>query len=172
MTSFQTIDIQPTQSGISLNTRKPSASIYSVKSARHGANIRRGSGNRRAAGIASQRAKAGYRPDLRKVRCNSPTSFLQNIPFAHKWLDILMGSTAPHYCGRQLEIKRNLVRTHWIAERLLKVGRGHVCNSNPFRLESIKLLRRSRHVAIGSRSMHLASARHFGDNILHVFQSS
>lgn len=48
-------------------TRKPSASVHAVKKARHVIGIRRGSGARRAAGIAARLAKSGYRSDLRKV---------------------------------------------------------------------------------------------------------
>ncbi|KAH8119785.1 ribosomal L28e protein family-domain-containing protein [Phellopilus nigrolimitatus] len=63
----KTIHVEETPSGIQIVSRKPSASPHSVKSARQSTGIRRGSGPRRAAGIAAQKAKAGYRPDLRKV---------------------------------------------------------------------------------------------------------
>ena len=78
--ALQTIDIQPAQSGLTITTRKPSASIYAVKSARHTTGIRRGTGARRGAGIAAQKAKAGYRPDLRKVRYDLPVFVFRRIP--------------------------------------------------------------------------------------------
>ncbi|EJD03532.1 uncharacterized protein FOMMEDRAFT_82981 [Fomitiporia mediterranea MF3/22] len=53
-------------SGVEVVTRKPSASIHSVKSARHVTRIRGRSGPRRAAGIAIQKPKSGYRSDLKK----------------------------------------------------------------------------------------------------------
>ncbi|KAI5118058.1 hypothetical protein M0805_005904 [Coniferiporia weirii] len=63
----KTIDVAQTSSGIQIVSRKPSASLYSVKSARHVTGVRRSSGPRRSAGIAAQKAKSGYRPDLRKA---------------------------------------------------------------------------------------------------------
>ena len=64
---IQTIDVSASASGIRVVTRKPSASVHAVKKARHVTGIRRGSGARRAAGIAARLAKSGYRSDLRKV---------------------------------------------------------------------------------------------------------
>ena len=52
-----------------------------MKSAYHRTGIRRGSGPRRGAGIAAQKAKAGYRPDLRKVRIGFLDPFV--ILFLH-----------------------------------------------------------------------------------------
>ena len=65
---LKTIHIAENPSGgLQVVTRKPGASLHAVKSARHVTGIRRGSGPRRANGVAAKFAKAGYRPDLRKV---------------------------------------------------------------------------------------------------------
>ncbi|THH11623.1 hypothetical protein EW145_g563 [Phellinidium pouzarii] len=63
----KTIHVEETPAGIQIVSRKPSTSTHSVKAARHITSIRRGSGSRRAAGIAAKNARAGYRPDLRKA---------------------------------------------------------------------------------------------------------
>ncbi|PAV22588.1 60s ribosomal l28 [Pyrrhoderma noxium] len=67
LANAKTIDVSASASGIRVVTRKPSASVHAVKKARHVIGIRRGSGARRAAGIAAKLAKSGYRSDLRKA---------------------------------------------------------------------------------------------------------
>ncbi|KAL5533862.1 hypothetical protein ACEPAG_322 [Sanghuangporus baumii] len=67
LANSKTIRVTETPSGIQIVTRKSSASPHSVKSARHVTSIRSRSGPRRAAGVVAQKAKSGYRPDLRKA---------------------------------------------------------------------------------------------------------
>ena len=61
--------------------------------------------------------------------------------------------------------RRILVRTHWIAERPVKVGRGHVCNSDPTPLRADLTLAEISPCSVGLRSMRLALARLFGVDI-------
>jgi len=67
LVNAKTITVEDSGNGIQITTRKTKSSPYAVKSSRHTTSIRRGSGSRRAVGIASNTAKSGYRPDLRKA---------------------------------------------------------------------------------------------------------
>ncbi|KIP04164.1 hypothetical protein PHLGIDRAFT_109972 [Phlebiopsis gigantea 11061_1 CR5-6] len=66
LANAKTVDIAPSAAGVSITTRKKSASPYVVKKAYVHTSIRARSGDRRAAGVTAKIvAKKGYRPDLR-----------------------------------------------------------------------------------------------------------
>ncbi|KAF5385128.1 hypothetical protein D9615_000979 [Tricholomella constricta] len=64
----KTIDVADSPEGIQITTRKTKATPNAVRSAYAKSTIRPRSGPRRAAGVASQPARRGYRPDLRATQ--------------------------------------------------------------------------------------------------------
>lgn len=138
---IKTIDVQEKAGSIKIVTRKVKASPHAVGSAYSTTSVRARSGGRRALGIASAAAKRSYRPDLRTVS-------VYFIPHRHSYFRsffVLSLFLRIHQDALSLEPSGT-------AEKLLKEGRGHVCNINPAHC-SDQLQWVSRHVAIGHRLM-------------------
>ncbi|KAG1842242.1 ribosomal L28e/Mak16 [Suillus subalutaceus] len=76
LANSKTIDIQNSESGLQITTRKSKASPHAVRPARTTATVRNRSGGRRSLGVVASVAKRGYRPDLRAAALGRSSALL------------------------------------------------------------------------------------------------
>ncbi|OAX38125.1 ribosomal protein L28e [Rhizopogon vinicolor AM-OR11-026] len=76
LANAKTIDIQNSESGLQITTKKSKASSHAVRPARTTSAVRNRSGGRRSLGVVASLAKKGYRPDLRAAALGRASALL------------------------------------------------------------------------------------------------
>ncbi|KAG0697740.1 ribosomal L28e/Mak16 [Suillus ampliporus] len=76
LANTKTINIQNSETGLQITTRKSKASPQAVRPARTTATVRNRSGGRRSLGVVASLAKKGYRPDLRAAALGRSSALL------------------------------------------------------------------------------------------------